>query len=383
MDEREIEQVLRAGLEAKAADADVTVPVAARARAEVGRRRRTRWGAGAVAAAAVVLVVGGIAVATGGDDTGTQEPPVVSEPTATDGVRPADLMAWRTEYWGDLAVDVPADWGYGGAPYRSGGEALACYPEAMVGPDGDRLRQSGDRGWVGRPIGLTDVCAGYPWIEHSPLEEPAAPYVWLGAALEPGTVELGGGYVQETIEVAGTTLTVASDDVELRDEIFGSARAGHLCAPTLEVIPNPRTGAASDRRGGLVRAAICAYRREGDAGYLLSYAAELDRVAAEEAFAAAERAPVARVDCADDPFEPFEFVLLDATYNDEFPNDVIDRTAVYEMGCGGTIALDGGPARQLTAAAVEPWVANGIPSVVVGPTGGKGAMIDSFIGMQG
>jgi len=382
MDESEIERVLRAGLEAKAADADVAVPVAERARVEVGRRRRTRWGVGVAAAAAVVLVVGGVAVATGGGDAETKQPPVVSEPTATDEVRPADLMAWRTEYWGGVAVDVPADWGYGGAPFRSGREALACYPEAMVGPDGSRLRQPGDRGWVGRPIGMTDVCAGYPWIEHSPQEEPAAPYVWLGAAVEVGTVDYDNGFVQETIEVAGTALTVATDDVELREEILGSARAGHLCAPTLAAIPYPRTGAASDRRGGLVRAAICAYRRDGEGPYQLSYAAELDRVDAEQAFAAAERAPVAGIppDC---DYEPFEFVLLDATYNDEFPNDVLDRTAVYEMGCGGSIALGNGPARQLTAAAVEPWAGNGIPSVVVGPTGGKGAMIDSFIGMQG
>jgi hypothetical protein len=369
MDEREIERVLRDGLEAKAADADVTVPVVARARAEVSRRRRTRWGVGVAAAAAVVLVVGGVAVATGGGDNETKEPASVTSPTATDGVRPADLMTWRTEYWGGLAVDVPADWGYGGAPLRSGGEAVACFPEAAIGPDGSRLRRPGEQGWVGRPIAMTDVCAGYPWIERSPLEEPTAPYVWLGAAVEPGTVEYENGYVQETVEVAGTTVTVGSDDVGLREEILGSARAGHLCSPTLDAIPSPRTGAASDRRGGLVRAAICAYRRDGASDYQLSYAAELDRVAAEEAFAAAERAPVARVDC---DYDPFEFVLLDATYNDEFPNDVLDRTAVYEMGCGGSIALDDGPLRELTAEAVEPWSNNGIPAVLY-----------SFIGPQG
>ena len=37
----------------------------------------------------------------------------------------------------------------------------------------------------------------------------------------------------------------------------------------------------------------------------------------------------------------------------------------------------------MVAAGVEPWANNGIPAVVYGPTGGKGAMIDSFIGQLG
>ena len=63
MDENELEQTLRAGLERRSTEVDVTAPVVDRARAEVGRRRRSRFGA-VGAAAAVVLVVGGIAVAT-------------------------------------------------------------------------------------------------------------------------------------------------------------------------------------------------------------------------------------------------------------------------------------------------------------------------------
>jgi hypothetical protein len=37
----------------------------------------------------------------------------------------------------------------------------------------------------------------------------------------------------------------------------------------------------------------------------------------------------------------------------------------------------------MVAAGVEPWAHNGIPAVVYGPTGGKGAMIDAFIGPLG
>ena len=53
---------------------------------------------------------------------------------------------WRTEYWANVAVDVPADWGYGGAPVESAGDVVACYPEAMAGADGSRLgnQETGD-----------------------------------------------------------------------------------------------------------------------------------------------------------------------------------------------------------------------------------------------
>ena len=53
------------------------------------------------------------------------------------------------------------------------------------------------------------------------------------------------------------------------------------------------------------------------------------------------------------------------------------------MDCDGSIRLDAGPARELTPEAVAPWAGNGIAAVVYGPTGGKGAMIDSFIGPLG
>ena len=131
MDENELEQVLRAGLESRAVETDVTAPVADRARAEVSRRRRTRWGA-IGAAAAVVLVVGGVAVATRGGSDDARRPPAVNQPSTTDGA-PGSHAGWRTEYWRGVAVDVPADWGYGGAPY--GRPVLAC-SEAVLDADG-------------------------------------------------------------------------------------------------------------------------------------------------------------------------------------------------------------------------------------------------------
>jgi hypothetical protein len=382
MEEQEIEQVLRDDLERHAAAADVTPPVADRARADVARRRRTRWGA-VGAAAAVVLVVGGVAVATRGGSDDARTPPTVNEPSTTDGA--PGSHDWRTEYWGGVAVDVPAEWGYGGAPiaYEGGGvsDVSACYPEAMVAADGRRLRQSGDRGWVGRPIAVTDVCAGYPWIENSPQEEPAAPYVWLGAAVEPGVVEYGNGVVEETIEVDGVTVTAGTADASLRARILASARTGDLCAATAPTIPGGQTAMTREGRGELLSAKVCAYHREGSGGdYLLSYASVIDNADAEAAFAAAEDSLHLTSIC--DAADGFEFIVLRATY-DDLGGGNIQRSAVYDMGCQGSIKLGSGDIRDLTPEAVAPWADNGIPAVVYGPTGGKGAMIDSFIGPQG
>jgi hypothetical protein len=121
---------------------------------------------------------------------------------------------------------------------------------------------------------------------------------------------------------------------------------------------------------------VCAYRRADDGSFDLSYAASVDRNAADDALEAQRGAPEQRVDCDDDPTE---FVVLETAA----PGGRIART-VYETGCaGGTVRLGDGLVTEMVAAGVEPWAHNGIPAVVYGPTGGKGAMIESFIGPLG
>ena len=53
-----------------------------------------------------------------------------------------------------------------------------------------------------------------------------------------------------------------------------------------------------------------------------------------------------------------------------------------DLGCP-SVELGPGQRAALTPALVEPWAVGGVPTVLVGPVGGKGAMLDSFIGMQG
>lgn len=342
MDERELEQAVRAGLERRAAETDVTAPVVARARAEVGRRRRARWGAGA-AAAAVVMVVGGVAVATrdGGDEA--KEPPVVDDSSTTD---PARTGEWRTEYWGRVAVDVPASWGYGGAP-------LPNDPLTVCGP-------GAAPGYVGRPVVLTDVCTSLRsgW-------QPTAPYVWVGADVEPGTYEWDNGYVQETVEVAGETVTVGSDDAALRDEILATVRTGDepVCATRYAHVPQARTAVIA---GAAARpyAWVCAYRRTEDA-FTLAYAREVDAQEADQALAAQRQAPDQQVDC---DYEPLEFVVVTKVV----PGDRATST-VYETGCaGGTAHLPTGETKEMVDAGVDPWADRGIPSVLSYFTGPQG-----------
>ena len=71
-----------------------------------------------------------------------------ADPSSTS---PAPITEWRTEAWHDLAVDVPADWGWGTAPIDIGldGPSLCGAPAP-----------SAEQPYVGRPLPTSDVCMG-------------------------------------------------------------------------------------------------------------------------------------------------------------------------------------------------------------------------------
>ena len=219
----ELARRMRAGLESRAGEADTTAPVVSRARAAASRRRGARL-TGLVAAAVAAVAVTGFVVDRAGSPGGIDRPGAVDEPSGEVADGP-----WRTEYWRDMRVDVPADWGYGGAPQEGTPETVACGAVAMVSATGERLpREDPTMPYVGRPIAQTDLCQVYPWIGPNDVP-PQAPYVWLGAAVEPGTVDLGDGWVQETVDVNGSRLTVATRDAGLRERILDSAGGGETC----------------------------------------------------------------------------------------------------------------------------------------------------------
>lgn len=313
--------------------------------------------ASAAAAAAVI----GVLVRDGHDE-------------ASEGRDDSLPTEWRTEHWRDLKVEVPADWGYGGASIESGG-LVSCYPEAAIGPGGTRLEGEPTRGYVGRPIALTDVCVTYP--DNRP-GGPQAPYVWLGAQIPTGTVDLGGGFVQETVEVNGSNLTVASDNSALRERILDSATGGEQCLSELERPPTfPVDDDFGAPGGGMT---VCAYARD-EAGVIgLTYSGVVSDTATaafEAALARREEAiPVGRsCDLGSDD----SWVLL----------IVRDRQYVVSTqarGCPQVAELSAPdiPPRRLSLAMARPWAVGGIPAIVYASPGpDEQWMYDYFIGPQG
>lgn len=378
MDDRELERMMKEGLEQRAATADESAAGEILMSARAGSARRS-WRNTAVIGLAAASVAG-VAFATLvlDDDeirSGGRGDPASGAPAT--GVPVTD---WRTEYWHDVKVDVPADWGWGGAPMPdivdpesgSNGEPIDCGAMAHIGPKGQRFL-NGDSSvpYVGRPLMMTDACRG--GLEPGQWWPPTAPYVWLGAPVEPGTVEFDNGYVMETVEVNGSTVSVATKDASLRQQILATADGGETCmseydgAPTIQAVP--REG-VPDANG----MTICAYtERDGHAEltYVTHVADELTKVFTS----AVRRAPV--VDCQ--PGKAHEWVLLTVEGSGGIRQDHL-----VELGeCSGIRLIPGGDLVELTDETVAPWAVDGIPAYVVGPYGGKGLTGAFFRGMLG
>ncbi|KAA1420815.1 hypothetical protein F0U44_00215 [Nocardioides humilatus] len=348
MDDRDVEQTLRAGLAAHADGTDLSAPVAARARESVAHRRRARWSIGA-AAAAVVLVVGVVVLATRGGSDDALEPPAIADSGTTSADPAPPAAGWRTEYWSGVAVDVPANWSYGGAP-TSYDALIVCAP-------------GGPPGYVGRPITLTDVCT---YLRSG--WQPTAPYVWLGGNVEPGTYEWDNGYVQETIEVAGTTVTVGSDDAGLREQVLATARQQQLCEPTLDEVPSGHLSLTREGLGDPAPSVLCAYRRIQEAGgpFELAYAREIDGTVLADTVESAYRISASTGDgCVVD-----EFVVLSGSFDDLYGSGRQQHRVVLAPTCH-YVDL-GGALVRMSPERGSPWVDPGVRSTLfyfIGPQG--------------
>ena len=289
-----------------------------------------------------------------------------------------------------MRVDVPADWGYGGAPQAGTPETVACGAVAMVSATGERLpREDPTMPYVGRPIAQTDLCEVYPWIGPNDVP-PQAPYVWLGAAVEPGTLDLGDGWVQETVDVNGSRLTVATRDAGLRERILDSAGGGETCMSEVDTrgatFPRVPAGDAQDAEDAETLT-VCAYRADegpdaaATAG--LVYAARLDGPAVRDYLDALDAAGAPEDQCPNADIVEAEWAVLELGDSD----GTVVRRDIVHLVCPGIdvdgATLDGFRVVELTPDLVEPWAVGGVPAVLYGPTGGKGAMIDSFIGPRG
>jgi hypothetical protein len=218
---------------------------------------------------------------------------------------------------------------------------------------------------------MTDACMGQ--VGPGSWQPPTAPYVWLGAPVEPGTVEFPNGYVMETVEVNGSTVSVATKDPALRHEILATAGGGETCmseydgAPTIEAVP--REGVPE-----VTGMTVCAYR-EVDGHAELTYVTHVGAEAARAFSQAAGRTPV--VECAQE--RAHEWVLLTV----EGTGDLRQEHLVQLGECSGIQMLPGEELIELDEETVAPWAVDGIPAYVVGPYGGKGLTGGFFRGMLG
>jgi hypothetical protein len=272
---------------------------------------------------------------------------------------------WRTEYWADIQVDVPASWEWGGAPVGDGERRTVC-------------TEVTDAPYVGRPVSQTDLCGGYR-VGAPPI--PPAPYVWLGVSLEPGTVDLGGGWIQETVRVGESTVTVATDDADLRRRILGSAREASLCPARMSEPPEPRAETTEEGVGDLLSATVCAYQADRD-DFRLVYGADLDPLADRDAIAAVDAAAGNASRCK----ATSEFVVVSVAFSDDFgaPRR-LHQDLVYDLTCRhvrtGVAPLGGVRQVDLTADTVAPWAVGGVPGILRGPSTQWAYYF--FIGLQG
>lgn len=345
---RDLEETLREGLARIADEAEAGAPLATRVRA--GRQRRTRRLVGAAAVTTALVVVGGAGVALRGNSTETT--PSVGTPSQPVGLAP---NGYRLEVWQDIGVYVPVRWGWGGAPG-------ACGIGPTVGADGHRLTASEHTngvlpGYVGRPVGQVPRCPQSATQSSST----ALPYVWLGAEGRAGSVDLGGGFVQQTRQVGGTTVTVGSTDADLRETILASAHrmvaspcAGWLSAPP-SVGEQPSIQAGRFVPGSMT---VCAYAPAAMSGYDLLYQETLEAGPAKQLTDAVDKAaPMGEFSCFG--ASGGEWALLHLT------SAVGARDYVVDLSCP-SIADPTGLQHQLTSDDVLPWAVDGMNAVLHG-----------------
>lgn len=233
-DEQQLERIMRDGLAVHATRAPESLrgPVPE----EHHRRPRRGWVAAAGVAATVVIGVPLVWQFVAGDDHGTS----TDDRVVADAGVPAD---WRVESYAGLQVRVPPTWGWGGAPMPgdSLGESrpMDCGAGPFVKPgsaDYENVPQGTP--YVGRPVMMSDMCTIIGLDGAPEPQAPSADSVWFDAAgIDPGVVDLGAGYVRETVRVGDGTVTVTSDDAELRATILS----------TVESVDVDANGCAADR----------------------------------------------------------------------------------------------------------------------------------------
>lgn len=220
-------------------------------------RLRARTVAMTLAAAATVAVVVSALWLTGSDAGGNGGAPGGPESRDT-AVLPTYVepeAGWRRESYRGVELQVPADWGY----FAVGPDWCAADSEGAP----PKPRPPG----IGRPGAVLDILCS---AEHPP---PNLRSTWarLDVSGEAGAQDAGYGWVKESKKLGAVTLTVFSDNAELRSKILGSMHPvddtdGHGCEPShpasvgRDYRPDVGTGGL-DTLGAAESISVCRYSR--------------------------------------------------------------------------------------------------------------------------
>nr|MBA3310670.1 hypothetical protein [Nocardioidaceae bacterium] len=275
---------------------------------------------------------------------------------------------WRVESYDGVQLKVPAHWGWGGVPgeavsgqdgeFTCGQEGAFAYP----GPDGETLFEEGAKvPYVGRAgYYMTDVCTN--------VLPPTDSYVWLGSAVEVGTVELANGFVQETVKVEGAhvvNVTVADTDAERRAMIIGSIETLGVDANGCDTdMPTPPSPPLTNEDllagvGDIESVSVCVYSwldwMGRDTDTRLGYSTQMAGPAAQSVFDAIAQTPEYKgAICA--VYTPGGDEVLLRFHGRE--GDVDVAADIYNS-CGAGFRV-GRQFRWFTEGNVRPWIVDGV-----------------------
>jgi DNA-binding CsgD family transcriptional regulator len=309
------------------------------------RRHRGVW----LAALAVVALVGGVAYASHESHTsdGVIKYPHVDVPTS-----------WRYESYAGVEVQVPATWGWGASPVRSGYfagprhlGACGSNQAAVLSPADDSTYVSMFTGFVGRPAITDQRCVTYGSDGSMPTDDA----FWFDSPLPVG-VKAVGGTVAETREVGGQRITAFSHNRDLRRQILGSAAQvdvdGNGC-PT-RAVTRPTAGSPSLRPTSL---SVCVYSQDTGVATLMWSGA----LPQHEAQAYADVVEgVSNETTGSCPTPTARWVALG------LEGDGDTRWDVVNLGCV-RIQRAGGESAPLIQATVLPWAYGGATAYVSTP----------------
>ena len=341
MPDDDLEHMLTQSLRTMSEDADPTTTgdLAERARGTTRTRRRNRRAVAVAVAAVIVAPIVYVAVQNPTDNSRGTNAPAVS------GV-PSD---WRVESYGDVELRVPPSWGWAGVPTVDHDNLLFCGTGAFAVPSG-KPDPDGVEGvpYVGRAgFGMTDLCQ----LERDVTA--SSPFVWFDSPLEPGSSTVTGIPV-ETIEVAGTRVSVGDQDADRQAQILSTVEQsessdgnGCVAAP-----PEDLKGSTIPATTEVNRVELCVYHQPEKGEPFFSFSSQVGHPRAQEIFDAIQRTTIPDGNgCPLILHRPSDLVQMRFHTSD----GVVIVNASISPSCSG---YNG--SRPLTPENVRPWSTGGV-----------------------